>query len=105
MFGVQDHCPLMITPDFSTYKIVLFSLQFWVFDSVGPILDDRLKEKSPETLKGCPLFSLSCVSVRNRATEYIFGPRNLIFGLSEPWDMRKKRFFFVFFFNFNFYGI
>ena len=33
--------------------------------NIGPLLDDRLKEnlKNPETLKGCPLFSLSCLSV------------------------------------------
>ena len=24
------------------------------FETIGPILDDRLKEKNPETLKGCP---------------------------------------------------
>ena len=42
---------------------------------IGPLLDDRLKEnlkKNPETLKGCPLFSLSCLSVRPRATEHTF---------------------------------
>ena len=27
----------------------------------------------------------------NQATTHIFWPRNLIFGLSDPWDMRKKR--------------
>ena len=41
---------------------------------VGPILDDRLKEKNPETL----------------------WPMNLIFGLNDPWDMRKKRKFLFF---------
>ena len=33
---------------------------------IGPLLDDRLKEnmkKKTETMKGCPLFSLSCLSV------------------------------------------
>ena len=33
---------------------------------VGPLFADRLKEnlkKNPETLKGCLLFSLSCLSV------------------------------------------
>ena len=29
-----------------------------------------------------------CVSVRNQAIEHTFWPRNLIFGLSDPWDMR-----------------
>ena len=28
---------------------------------IGPILDDKLKENNPETLKGCSLFSLSCM--------------------------------------------
>ena len=33
--------------------------------SIGPLLDDRLKEnlKNPETLKGCTLYSLSCLYV------------------------------------------
>ena len=30
---------------------------------VGSILDDRLEGKIPETLKGCPLYSLSCLYV------------------------------------------
>ena len=65
---------------------------------IGPLLDDRLKEnlKNPETLKGCPLYSLSCLSVCLRATEHTFWPRNLIFGLKDPWDMRKKRNFLFF---------
>ena len=37
-----------------------------------------------------------CLSVRTWATEHIFWPRNLIFGLSDPWDMRKKRIFLFF---------
>ena len=37
------------------------------------------------------------VSVCLRATEDTFWPRNLIFGLKGPWDMRKKHIFFVFF--------
>ena len=44
-----------------------------------------------------------CVSVCRRATEHIFWPRNLIFGLSNHWDMRKKRISFVFR-NFQFYA-
>ena len=34
-----------------------------------------------------------CPSVRNQAPVHIFWPRNLIFGLSVPWDMRKKHIF------------
>merc|ERR1711923_154855 len=52
------------------------------------------------TLKGCPLDSLSCLSVCLsvcvRSTEHTFWPRNLIFGLKDPWDMRKKRNFLFF---------
>ena len=36
-----------------------------------------------------------------RVTGHTFWPRNLIFGLSDPWDMRKKR---IFFRNFHFYA-
>jgi len=36
------------------------------------------------------------VSVCLQATEHIFWPRNLIFGLKGPWDMRKKRIFLFF---------
>ena len=36
------------------------------------------------------------VSVCSRATEHTFWPRNLIFGLSDPWDMRIKPIFFCF---------
>ena len=35
-------------------------------------------------------------SVRERATGHTFTPRNLIFGLNDPWDMRKKKIFFCF---------
>ena len=37
-----------------------------------------------------------CVSVRARAAGHTFWPRNLIFGLGDPWDIRKKTHFFVF---------
>ena len=36
------------------------------------------------------------MSVCARATGHTFWPRNLIFGLSDPWDMRKKRIFLFF---------
>ena len=48
--------------------------------------------KKTETLKGCPQYSLSCVSVR-LSTRHNFRHKNLGFGLNESWDMRKKRFF------------
>ena len=60
---------------------------------VGPILDDRLKEKFLKPWKGvlCNHFCVCvCVSVCTRATEHIFWARNLFFGSSENWDMRKK---------------
>ena len=34
---------------------------------MGPILDDRLKEKNHETLKGCTRSIRVCLSVRNQA--------------------------------------
>ena len=34
-----------------------------------------------------------CLSVRLRVTGHIFWPRNLIFGLKDPWDMRKNSIF------------
>ena len=37
-----------------------------------------------------------CLSVCAQATGHTFWPRNLIFGLSDPWDMRKKRIFLFF---------
>ena len=37
-----------------------------------------------------------CVSVRPRAAGDTFWHRTLIFGLSDPWDMRKKRIFLFF---------
>ena len=43
------------------------------------------------------------LSVCPRATGHTFWSRNLIFGLSDPWDMRKKTHFFVFP-NFHFYA-
>ena len=41
------------------------------------------------------VFTFSCLSVCMLATEHTFWPRNLIFGLSDPWYMRKKHFFYV----------
>jgi len=37
------------------------------------------------------------LSVCKHATGHTFWPRNLIFGLNDPWDMRKKNTFFLFF--------
>ena len=37
-----------------------------------------------------------CVSVCKQDTGHTFWPRNLIFGLSDPWDMRKNRIFLFF---------
>ena len=37
-----------------------------------------------------------CLCVCTRATEHTFWPMNLIFGSSDPWDMRKKRIFLFF---------
>ena len=81
---------------------ICFFFNPWL-SSIGQILDDRLKEK----LKGCPLYSLSCVSVClsvcNWATEHTFWHRDLIFGLSDPCDMREETHLFVFR-NIHFYA-
>ena len=71
------------------------------YQLIGPILDDRLKEKLLKPWKGALCFHFRvcpsvCLCVRNRAKEHIFRPRNLIFWLSDPWDMRKKRIFLFF---------
>ena len=75
------------------------------FVLVGPILDDRLKEKILKSWKGalsshfrvCLSVCLSVrLSVRPRAAGHTFWPKNLIFGLSDPWEMRKKRIFLFF---------
>ena len=50
----------------SKNKMFANAIHSFVFVFIGPRLDDKLKEnlkKNPETLKGCPLFSLSCRSV------------------------------------------
>ena len=74
---------------------------YWHIHVIGPILDDRLKKKLLKPWKEalCIHFRV-CVSVRlsvcTRATEHTFWPMNLIFGSSDPWDMRKKRIFLFF---------
>ena len=75
----------------------------------GSILDDRLKEKLLKPWKGahsshfrvCVCVCV-CVSVYTRATEHSFWPRNIFFGLSDPWDMRKKLTYFSVFRIFRF---
>ena len=71
----------------------------------GPILDDRLKEKSLRPWKGAlSIHFRVCVSVClsvslclcTRATDHSCWGRNLIFGQSDPWDIRKKRTFLFF---------
>ena len=60
-------------------------------ETIGPILDERLKEELVKPWKGAHSSHFRvCPSVLNRATEHIFWHRNLIFGLRDPWDMRKK---------------
>ena len=93
MYSFRSMDTVHVSSDISWWKCTYLNIQI-----IGPLLDDRLKEtlKNPETLKGCPLCSLSCLSVCVRATEHTFWPRNLIFGLKDPWDMRKKRNFLFF---------
>ena len=50
----------------------------------------------------CTVVTLVCVC--GQATVHTFWPWNLIFGLSNPWDMRKKRTFTYVFRNFHFYA-
>ena len=61
---------------------------------IGPILDDRLKDKLLKSLNGvfCIHFRVClsaclpvCLSAHNQATEHTFWPRNQIFGLDDPW--------------------
>ena len=65
----------------------------------GPILNDRLKEKIPKPWKGAlsihfRVFVWLCLCTR--ATDHSFWARNLIFGLLDPWNIRKKRIFLFF---------
>ena len=53
-----------------------------------------------EILKNVIFRAIFTQKVCVRATEHTFWPRNLIFGLSDPWDKRKKRIFR----NFHFYA-
>ena len=67
---------------------------------IDHILDRSLMigwRKNPETLKDvlCIHFRV-CLSVCTQVTEHIFWSRNLIFGMSDPWDMRKKHIFLFF---------
>ena len=41
---------------------------------------------------------------KSNRPEHILWPRNLIFWLRDPWDMRKKAFFYIFFEIFIFYA-
>ena len=52
-------------------------------------------ERVPSVVTLCVRVSVR-VSVCERATSHTFWHRNLIFGLSDPWDMRKKRIFLFF---------
>ena len=65
----------------------------------------RKKTWNPERLPSVVTLSV-CVCVCARATGHTFWPRNLIFGLSDPWDMRKMFvcFFEIFIFT-RFIGI
>ena len=77
---------------------------WWVWlrlaEIIGPILDDRLKEKIPKPWKGALSSHSVCLSVcpcvRKQSAGHIFLPRKLIFVLNDPCDMRKKRIFLFF---------
>ena len=78
-----------------------YSLSCFFYLHIGPILMIASRTII-ETLKGCPRYSLSCVSVCAWTTEHAFWPRNLIFVLSVPWEMKKKHIFCLW--NFHFYA-
>ena len=54
----------------------------------------RKNSWNPERVSSVFTFVSVCVSVCTRATVHTFWSRNLIFGLSDPLDMRKKTTFF-----------
>ena len=68
---------------------------------IGPIVDDRLKEKFRKPSKGILSVHFR-VCVGYSATDHS-SLRKLIFWLNDPWKMRKKAFFLVFR-KFNFYA-
>ena len=70
----------------------------WMLDR-SLMIDWRKNSWNPERVTSVFTFVSVCVS----ATEHTFWHRNLIFGSSDPWDMRKKTHFFVFR-NFHFYA-
>ena len=74
------------------------------FLSIGPILDDRLKEKLMKSWKGAHSSHLRvcvCLSVRLRATDHTFWPRNFLgWVFLGTWE---KTILFVFR-NFHFYA-
>ena len=57
------------------------------------MIDWRENSGNFECVSSVFTFVCVCLSVCNRATEQTFWHRNLIFGLSDPCDMKKKRFF------------
>ena len=57
------------------------------------MIDWRENSWNFECVSSVFTFVCVCLSVCNRATEQTFWHRNLIFGLSDPCDMKKKRFF------------
>ena len=74
-------------------KVHLLVLLVYV---IGPILDDRLKEKLMSFVSVCVSVCVCvCLSVCPLATRHTFWPRNLIFGSNDLWDMRKKHIFFL----------
>ena len=68
----------------------------FLFDFIGPILDDRLKEKLLKAWKGAHSSHFRvCLFLRTRATDHSFWARNQIFGLRDLWDMSKKTISFI----------
>ena len=61
----------------------------WLLDR-SLMIGWRKNSWNPERVSSVFTFVSVCLSVCLRATEHTFWPRNLIFGLKDPWDMRKK---------------
>ena len=57
----------------------------------------RKNSWNPERVPREVTFMYDCLSVCSRATGHTFWPRNLIFGLSDPWDIFFEIFIFTLF--------
>ena len=89
---------------FAWWKLLLFDVLRWRASMnsethINCLTDPwwYFKEKILKPWNGvlCIHFSV-CLCVCSRATEHTCWPWNLIFGLNDPWDMKKKLFLLMF---------